>query len=105
MTDDQKKKPGVAFWATVVVVVVLLAYPVGLGPLCWITSRTSFGASAVSIIYRPLTSGISYPGSHYERIQHTFVWYTTVGAAPNWGWVSTSDQPEWHWMDTTRVSL
>jgi hypothetical protein len=33
------KKPGVAFWATVVVVVVLVAYPLSFGPACWITSR------------------------------------------------------------------
>src|SRR5262245_4621476 len=31
-----RKKPGVAFWATVVVVVVLLAYPLSMGPACWI---------------------------------------------------------------------
>jgi len=29
---DQKKKPGVAFWATVVVVVALVAYPLSFGP-------------------------------------------------------------------------
>src|SRR5262245_35249764 len=30
-----RKKPGVAFWATVVVVVVLVAYPLRFGPACW----------------------------------------------------------------------
>jgi hypothetical protein len=34
-----RKKPGLAFWATVVVVVVLVAYPLSFGPACWITSR------------------------------------------------------------------
>src|SRR5262245_22978664 len=29
------KKPGVAFWATVVVVVVLVAYPLSFGLACW----------------------------------------------------------------------
>ncbi len=29
-----RKKPGVAFWATVLVLVAL-AYPVSLGPACW----------------------------------------------------------------------
>jgi len=33
------KKPGVAFWATVVVVVALLAYPLSFGPACWIADR------------------------------------------------------------------
>ena len=27
-----RKKPGVAFWATVVVVVALIAYPLSMGP-------------------------------------------------------------------------
>jgi len=30
-----RKKPGVAFWATVVVVMVLVAYPLSFGPACW----------------------------------------------------------------------
>jgi hypothetical protein len=34
MTD--RKKPGVAFWATVALVVVLVAYPLSFGPACWI---------------------------------------------------------------------
>jgi hypothetical protein len=33
------KKPGVAFWATVVVVVVLIGYPLSFGPACWLTSQ------------------------------------------------------------------
>ena len=32
MSSD-RKKPGVAFWATVVVVVVLVAYPLSFGPI------------------------------------------------------------------------
>jgi hypothetical protein len=34
MTSD-RKKAGVAFWATVVVVVALVAYPLSFGPACW----------------------------------------------------------------------
>src|SRR5579872_2737976 len=34
MTTISRKKPGVAFWATVVLVVAL-AYPVSFGPACW----------------------------------------------------------------------
>jgi hypothetical protein len=30
-----RKKPGVAFWATVVVVVALIGYPLSFGPVCW----------------------------------------------------------------------
>jgi hypothetical protein len=33
------KRPGIAFWATVVVVVALVAYPLSFGPACWIVPR------------------------------------------------------------------
>jgi hypothetical protein len=36
MTSD-RKKPSVAFWATVVVVLVL--YPLSFGPACWATAQ------------------------------------------------------------------
>jgi hypothetical protein len=35
----QRKKPGVAFWATVVVAVALVAYPLSFGPACWWFAR------------------------------------------------------------------
>jgi hypothetical protein len=34
MTD--RKKPGVAFWATVALVVVLVGYPLSQGPAVWL---------------------------------------------------------------------
>jgi hypothetical protein len=37
MTD--RKKPGVAFWATVAVVVVLVGYPLGYGPIAGLHNR------------------------------------------------------------------
>ena len=48
-----RKKPGAAFWATVVVVVVL-AYPLSFGPACWICSRTQKAVAGVGVIYHPL---------------------------------------------------
>jgi hypothetical protein len=54
MTD--RKKPGEAFWATVVIV-CLAIYVASLGPACWISSRTNVGAPMVSAIYRPMTPG------------------------------------------------
>jgi hypothetical protein len=46
MTSD-RKKPGVAFWATVVLVVVVVGYPLSFGPACWISSRLNAGTSIV----------------------------------------------------------
>ena len=34
-----RKKSGVAFWATVVVVVALVGYPLSVGPTAWIYGR------------------------------------------------------------------
>ena len=45
MTSD-RNKPGVAFWATVVVVVVLVAYPLSFGRRvdCTVASLPSFSS-------------------------------------------------------------
>jgi hypothetical protein len=51
MTD--RKKPGVTFWATVVVVTVL-AYALSFGPACWISSRVQPSGETVSTVYWPL---------------------------------------------------
>jgi hypothetical protein len=32
-----RKKPGVAFWVAVAVVVVLVGYPLSMGPVLWIS--------------------------------------------------------------------
>ena len=54
MSPD-RKKPGVAFWATVVVV-VLASYPLSFGPACWFASRTGIGIRALPFVFRPLTA-------------------------------------------------
>ena len=39
MTPD-RKNPGVAFWASVVLVGILaVAYPLSIGPACWLANR------------------------------------------------------------------
>jgi hypothetical protein len=52
MTD--RKKPGVAFWATVALAVVLAGYPLSFGPACWISSRWSGSDLAFQTTFRPL---------------------------------------------------
>jgi hypothetical protein len=48
------KKPGVAFWATVVLVAIFVVYPLSFVPACWISSRVQPSGRAVSAIYRPV---------------------------------------------------
>ncbi len=83
MTSD-RKKPGMSFWATVAVVVVLLAYPLSFGPACWITSRTNVGATAIPVLYRPLTWAMSAESN--TTINRVSMWYAKAGAAENWEW-------------------
>ena len=50
MSGDLKKR-GVAFWATVVIVVLLVAYPLSFGPACWWLSQPVYhGFTASSTI-------------------------------------------------------
>jgi hypothetical protein len=54
--SEERKKPGVAFWATVVLVAVL-AYPLSFGPACWLCSRIERGAGVASVACQPLKAG------------------------------------------------
>ena len=55
MMAGSRKKPGVAFWATVVAVVLAVAYPLSFGPACWILDSSNLDdGSVVGVTYRPL---------------------------------------------------
>jgi hypothetical protein len=88
---EPKKKPGVTFWATVVVV-GLAGYPLSVDPACWMASRTNVGAAVVSLAYRPLTWGIS-PSS---RVYNALSWYSGIGSASDWTW-AWDNQDGWKW--------
>ena len=85
-----RKKPGVAFWATVVLVVVLVGYPLSVGPACWITSRieSEQGVRVVTAIYRPLVKHSPLP------IRHAITRYAELGSPTGWMWINFG---EWHW--------
>jgi hypothetical protein len=78
MTD--RKKPGVAFWATVVVVVVLVAYPLSFGLACWIVSRAG-GETAIERTYRPIVWACRIGPKPFAR---TLNRYCYAGARPGW---------------------
>jgi hypothetical protein len=48
-----RKKPSMAFWASVVLVMAL-AYPLSFGPACWIASRHDPHSRLFTRTYRPL---------------------------------------------------
>jgi hypothetical protein len=98
--NPDRKKPGVAFWAAVTVVVALV-YPLSFGPACWITSWTNCGARIIPVAYRPITRCLSSCATLDPPIR----WFSNLGAARGWGWSMTggsdllmTDGPgEWEW--------
>ncbi len=52
MTD--RKKPGVAFWATVGLVVVLVGYVASFGPACRLGNRQQLSVRTIYVAYRPI---------------------------------------------------
>ena len=57
----ERRQPGVAFWATGVVVVGLVAYPLSFGPACWIVSWLNAGDKILSAAYSPITLLLASP--------------------------------------------
>jgi hypothetical protein len=94
MTD--RKKPGVAFWATVVVVGLPLLYVLSFGPVCWITSRMG-GHDFASVANAPLVDACLTHG------MWKFTGYARWRAPNKWRWAEfrADKEPEkrWHWTD------
>jgi hypothetical protein len=81
---DDRKKPGVAFWATVGLVVVLVGYPLSFGPACWINQRKGIGGPAIATVYRPIAWVYAHAG---EPIRRFIGWYASFGAELKfYGW-------------------
>jgi hypothetical protein len=49
-----RKHPSAAFWATVVVVAVLVGYPLSFGSACWLAGRGVVPMKATRMAYWPL---------------------------------------------------
>jgi hypothetical protein len=74
-------------WAkrtAVALIAVLVAYPLSLGPACWISSHTARGKGIVSAIYEPLIfDSPQFASRSFER-------YSQLGAAKGWYWREVS---------------
>jgi hypothetical protein len=71
-----RKKPGVAFWAAVVVAVALL-YPLSFGPACWLADRDLLPDRLTESIYRPLV----FSAIHTNCLRG-LEWYGTLMGLP-----------------------
>ena len=91
-----RKKPGVAFWATVVVVVVLVGYPLSFGPACWAVSRADADDHWLLVVYKPIIARLSRPQT---RIGRAIERYAGWGAADGWAWRLATRQipPTWRY--------
>jgi hypothetical protein len=75
-----RKKPGVAFWATVVPVVVLVLYPLSFGPACWINCRSDWiGSGTLSRLYRPTIRLAE--GNGGDAVSKVILWWANLGAS------------------------
>jgi hypothetical protein len=74
MTD--RKKPRVAFWATVVVVVALVGYPLSFGPACWLDDLGYLAARPVAKSYLPVFRILESGSS----LGSAAGWYCRLGA-------------------------
>ncbi len=92
-----RKKPGVAFYATVMLVVVL-SYVASFGPACWITSRANVGNRVVSVVYRPL---LMLADTGIAGVDGALLWYAYVGSPDEWAWASDNEGVTWEWERIT----
>ena len=69
-----RKKPGMAFWGTVFVVVAT-AYVFSFGPAVWIAFRTGIGSDAIGLVYCPLCT----LGVYHEGWGRPLMWYAALG--------------------------
>ena len=72
-----RKKPGVAFWATVVLVVLLVGYPLSIGPAFWawqnIFGRSEAGWRILWTIYASI--GMACES---ESVNATVSWWVSL---------------------------
>jgi hypothetical protein len=78
MSGD-RKKPGLAFWASVVVVVAGL-YVLSVGPAAWLEDRGAMPAWAMPVVWRFYTPLI-WACSRFGPTWDALVWYAALWGA------------------------
>src|SRR5262245_45043497 len=84
-----RNKPGVAFWATVVVVCLPLLYTLSFGPACWITSSTAVRTRTTGKLYYPVLA-VAFRSSATSQLVRS---YSTLFTDPRreWDWFRLRD--------------
>lgn len=80
---SNRMKPGAAFWATVVAVVVLVIYPLSLGPLTWLDYHgfmPEWSDGPLRTLYAPLVwlGKIGVEGPGMNALGRAINWYVDL---------------------------
>jgi len=78
---EKERTPKAGFFVTIGLG-IMLAYAGSIGPLCWGTSRTGWGASAMGTIYRPILS----LGQTFPKVEDVVCSFSEFGASVGWHW-------------------
>jgi hypothetical protein len=82
--NDPIKKTGLLVWMSAGLVVVLLGYPLSIGPACWISSWTGLGGE--TLLAKAYTPMLRACERGPEAISLGVEWYSQIGARAGWGW-------------------
>lgn len=72
---DNRKKPGVAFWASAAIIMIVVGYPLSFGPAIWLTARGNFRESTVQSFYMP----ILWSAAQAESLENVVTWCGSLG--------------------------
>jgi hypothetical protein len=92
-----RKHHSAAFWATVVVVAVLVGYPLSFGPACWLVDRQLLPSQPARSFYDPLLAVIARSPKPVKDVITRYCKLLPppnriTGASGMW-WILTDD---WH---------
>jgi hypothetical protein len=76
-----RKHPSVGFWITVALVVVLVGYPLSLGPMCWLVKHRVMPSEWLVVTYQPLVLATCRNGAIPKALtQYTALFAPSYGA-------------------------
>ena len=75
--SEVQRKPGVAFWGAIALLVLLVGYPLSIGPACWLVKKNGLPETAL-VVYRPLSMSASIS----EKTYGALIWYIELWSGP-----------------------
>jgi hypothetical protein len=79
--NGERKKPGIGFWATVVVSALVL-YPLSYGPASWLAWRVVPGSKRMFELYRTTYWPVDQTAAHFNGGINLQLWYFALWVKP-----------------------